>query len=316
MIEEPKIKKVDKRDKQLPQNFEQLIEMYNVEKIWPYMKKVIDYINNDLEKIKVSPTEPTTNEKVWIQKGKNLFKELQNMKEVTGQYKVLALGNISTVEGETYTISFDTNNNGGDVYVHEAIFNYGTAICDGTRKSITVTAKHTKTFHNHTVINSISSVNTPYDISNVQIEQGATATEYEPYVEPRLYCKNDNSVFEEFYKEKTSKVLWTNSNPSSSIGYTNNGIILSSGDYDELEIWCKFSATSQDLLCTKTKKGYNATITTFDGWGGNIYNRTFAYTTDTSYTINVCYAYGKDYPTPPFETNDKLIPVFVIGYKN
>lgn len=57
MLEEPKIKKVDKRDKQLPQNFEQLIEMYDVEKIWPYMKKVIDYINNDLEKIKVSPTQ-------------------------------------------------------------------------------------------------------------------------------------------------------------------------------------------------------------------------------------------------------------------
>ena len=71
MLEEPKIKKVDKRDKQLPQNFEQLIEMYDIEKIWPYMKKVIDYINNDLEKVTVSPTEPVNKEEVWLQKGTN-----------------------------------------------------------------------------------------------------------------------------------------------------------------------------------------------------------------------------------------------------
>ena len=48
MLEEPKIKKVDKRDKQLPQNFEQLIEMYDVEKIWPYVLKIVQVINKDI----------------------------------------------------------------------------------------------------------------------------------------------------------------------------------------------------------------------------------------------------------------------------
>ncbi len=48
MLEEPKIKKVDKRDKQLPQNFEQLIEMYDVEKIWPYILKTIQFINEEI----------------------------------------------------------------------------------------------------------------------------------------------------------------------------------------------------------------------------------------------------------------------------
>lgn len=45
MLEEPKIKKIDKRDKQLPQNFEQLIEMYDLDKVWLYITKIINYIN-------------------------------------------------------------------------------------------------------------------------------------------------------------------------------------------------------------------------------------------------------------------------------
>ena len=48
MLEEPKIKKVDKRDKQLPQNFEQLIEMYDIEKIWPFILKTIQFINKEI----------------------------------------------------------------------------------------------------------------------------------------------------------------------------------------------------------------------------------------------------------------------------
>ena len=35
-------------------------------------------------------------------------------------------------------------------------------------------------------------------ISNLQLEQGSTATDYEPYIDKKIYCKNDNGVFEEF----------------------------------------------------------------------------------------------------------------------
>lgn len=35
-----------------------------------------------------------------------------------------------------------------------------------------------------------------------QLEQGSTATEYEEYIEPKVYILNDNSVYEEFMKKE------------------------------------------------------------------------------------------------------------------
>lgn len=40
MLEEVKRKEVDKRDKQLPQSFEQLIQMYDLNKIWKYIEEI------------------------------------------------------------------------------------------------------------------------------------------------------------------------------------------------------------------------------------------------------------------------------------
>lgn len=39
------IKKVDKRDKQLPQSFEELIEMYNLENLWKTISELQEKIN-------------------------------------------------------------------------------------------------------------------------------------------------------------------------------------------------------------------------------------------------------------------------------
>lgn len=46
MLEEIKRKEVDKRDKQLPQNFEQLIQMYDLDKLWAYIGQITDCVNN------------------------------------------------------------------------------------------------------------------------------------------------------------------------------------------------------------------------------------------------------------------------------
>ena len=44
-----------------------------------------------------------------------------------------------------------------------------------------------------------------------QLEQGSTATEYEEYIEPKVYTLNDNSVYEEFMKkEALNSIAWTN----------------------------------------------------------------------------------------------------------
>lgn len=49
MLEEVKRKEVDKRDKQLPQSFEQLIQMYDLEKLWTYIGNIIEYINGNIK---------------------------------------------------------------------------------------------------------------------------------------------------------------------------------------------------------------------------------------------------------------------------
>lgn len=45
MLEKPKRKKVDKQDDSRPTNIEQLIEKYDLENIWSYIDKIVDYIN-------------------------------------------------------------------------------------------------------------------------------------------------------------------------------------------------------------------------------------------------------------------------------
>ena len=41
------------------------------------------------------------------------------------------------------------------------------------------------------------------NFSNIQLEQGSTATDYEEYIEPKIYVKNDNDVYEEFISKES-----------------------------------------------------------------------------------------------------------------
>ena len=45
MLEKSNRKKIDKQERQRPDNIEQLIEYYDLENIWVYIDKIIDYIN-------------------------------------------------------------------------------------------------------------------------------------------------------------------------------------------------------------------------------------------------------------------------------
>ena len=47
MLEKPTVKKVDKQDGNMPANIEQLIQKYDLEKLWPYIEKNIVKVIND-----------------------------------------------------------------------------------------------------------------------------------------------------------------------------------------------------------------------------------------------------------------------------
>jgi len=45
MLEKPNRKKISKQDDTMPTNIEQLIEKYDLDKLWAYIDKIVDYIN-------------------------------------------------------------------------------------------------------------------------------------------------------------------------------------------------------------------------------------------------------------------------------
>ena len=171
---------------------------------------------NKLNNIVISPTEPTTGEEVWIQKGKNLFdintliydEKVQNLstgntvsvKILSSSYDFfgasLVLNNL--LKNTDYIISANVlTNNFSRIYVYTDEL-YGPSLNAGViGNGLTFnTGDNTKVviglYLNEPV------VGTTYSIESIQIEQGSTATSYEPYVGKKIYIKNDNGIYEEF----------------------------------------------------------------------------------------------------------------------
>lgn len=159
----------------------------------------------------VSATEPTgdNREKVWIQKGKNLYnvnKRLMGryIDETTGDLIVQPSSDITAntnvghvtekipcLGNTTYTISGENNRNRWIEYYDDGSHSLPTYNTSFTTSS---NAKYIQCYF-YAGVSDISSL-------KIQIEQGTTATEYEEYIEPKIYVKNDNGVYEEFISKE------------------------------------------------------------------------------------------------------------------
>lgn len=148
----------------------------------------------------VSPTEPTTNEKVWIQKGKNLFNMLDSsrftFREKSNQYQTFYLSSYSSNEIKVYA--------GGGNYTEAYIDVKGLApntqysICSEVKENTTgydaymeISSKSSNNGEltiNILLTNGNNAVSTDKYIvfTNIQLEQGSTATEYEEYVNRKI----------------------------------------------------------------------------------------------------------------------------------
>lgn len=166
---------------------------------------------------------------------------------------------------------------------------YNALTKDGTKENIT---RNSGTYK-YLIVNAT-------DLSKIQVEKGPIATGFVEHKE---------------FKNPITKTLWTNPNPTANFPYTAS-IILSSSDYDEYEVLCYTSTSNTQLVSSgRIKAGYGTNITYLMGYQGNIFNREFTYISKTSFRAAACYGYGKDYPTPPVEANNYLIPAYIIGYK-
>lgn len=173
----------------------------------------------------------------------------------------------------------------------------------------------------------LPSTNTPRNAENLNKLNNVVISPTEPTtgeevwiddVNKKIYTKNDNGVYEEFYDGTPKrKKVWENSNPTANFGYT-PAIYLDADylNYDYLEFWCYTGTDNKNLVHSTTKIKKGTTVISFYGYGGLILGREFSYREDSGYSISDCYVYGPNNLTPPKSANNSLIPAFIIAVKD
>lgn len=212
----------------------------------PISAEMLNQIKDNL--VVVSPTEPTgdNREKVWMQKGKNLFNVNQlnvllvnnaSYSKQNNEIIVTSNGDYSRIEllvklevGKTYFLSTNvTNSIAGrtnisiyssgytikytEQYVYDTAGIFGVVFTPEEENIIIVL------YSNASSDNDTNTVN----FSNIQLEQGSTATDYEEYIEPKMYVKNDNDVYEEFIKKATEFEAVSRGDSTNFNNFTQNG---------------------------------------------------------------------------------------------
>ena len=152
-----------------------------------------------------------------VKSNANLFEETSNLEGVKTSYASIVKGNFVLQPDTYYTVTCDTNNNGGRLYLNENIFNYaGRMNCDGNRHALTTKIKNTYTsnYKNETLLKTDGAVDISYKISNVQIatndkidfiehEGNAYAISIQkPFLKGDYFIKEDNQWKKVHLREK------------------------------------------------------------------------------------------------------------------
>lgn len=149
----------------------------------------------------VSATKPTTSEKVWIQKGKNMVKEWYkgsfysiDTRTFVEHNQFARTGYIKVQPNVDYIFSHSLGNHNGGICCFDENHNF---IEEINSQSITTSFKITNANVKYIVVNMWHETDIANE-SDVQLEQNIITTSYEAYIEPKIHVKNDNGVFEEF----------------------------------------------------------------------------------------------------------------------
>lgn len=179
---------------------------------------------NNIEKsaVVVSTTEPTTGEKVWIQKGKNLVNQW-----IKGELynSAKSLFELNTGFMRTDFIRIDTNvdyilsNSENCKFGYIVLFDENYDYLENMKNDDLLTSfKITNTKAKYIIVN-IFYRDYP-NLSWIQLEQGTTATPYEEYIKKKIYTKNEKNKFETFYEESenVNKIELKKATPASNFG--------------------------------------------------------------------------------------------------
>ena len=262
-----------------------------------------DNIENEFNTIReensliVSPTKPTTNEKVWIQKGKNLL----NLKNVSAKTQNGLTWSLN-IENDTIDVSgtatgysaislmsnfVPTNNfiislNGSlkdTTYVTTQVNVYkdGVSTDLGSKFIIDISEYDFDYFTIGIKRKSNVAIN---ESIKVQVEYGDTVTEYEKYIEPMIYIDNNKFLDvekidnQQNYSTQEKKIgTWINGKPLYRKVITNINVSASSkaGTYVYTEIHINnnieeviYKNISYKLV-SNTKRGYSSPYIFDDG---------------------------------------------------
>ena len=165
----------------------------------PFSAHIMNLLQSKIEKsvVAVGSTQPTTNEKFWIKKGKNIFSGELELGSIGDDGRLIDSENclrsknfIEVTADTTYTLSNDMNYANSLLFAYDQNFN----CISKPRKSTFTTPTNCKYIKFRS-----ASGNTENDLNvKYMLEQGTTATSYESYIEKEIYVKNDNGVFEKF----------------------------------------------------------------------------------------------------------------------
>lgn len=161
----------------------------------------------------VGAEEPTTGEKVWFRKGKNLFNK--NVSIITGYY-LDNKGSLVSNEDSWYQNVFIEVNSKTQYTISSTVAVLRICFYDKDRKFISrvVTENTSVTFSTpenckYVRLSGDFGDNADTQVQSLQLEQGSKATSYEAYIEPKIYVRNSNGVYEEFAKKSEGLVDYT-----------------------------------------------------------------------------------------------------------
>lgn len=227
----------------------------------------------------VGAEEPTTGEKVWFRKGKNYldisklgtrtsygitFTPTNTGIKITGTatdtYAYGSSIKIDLKKGKTYTLY---GKNAGNTLKIE-LKKTGTSVMSIKTSGDKVTFTTSEDIDSITfVLEGITKGTTyDYEITNIQIEPGSSAKPYEAYIEPQIFVRNSNGVYEEFANNNTKELTFTKNEVDNIFYYniyaTENEVQISA------DIRYNFTKGIRRKVLT-IEKGYEALLSNVDG---------------------------------------------------
>lgn len=266
----------------------------------------VNELNAPEKWVSVGTTAPTDGRRVWFKKGKNLI----NLNNINVKQYVNRSGGLASSDDWSATNYIQVQPN--TTYILSGITNSGTTakICFYSNQDVSSfisainSTKYTFTTPNNANYVRLSlNSETP---TSAMLEEGSTATSYEPYIEPSINVDN-----EEWYSKP--KVLWTNPSPANNFASQLITLVDNLSNYKYYEVIYRhhktlniYSSTgkvlSSDFALLMSSRFINATREVTAIGTGTI---TFGHSTDFL-------SYGSSTAT---NNNDRNIPIQILGYK-